>query len=295
MIESVRGQREEGWELWIMDGGSTDETAAVIGEYRHDTRIHWHSEPDRGQSHAINKGLARTSGEIFNWINTDDCLDAEAFVRLKQHFADPRVEVVCGRCRVFRQADGKTITHYQMPQFRSVYKTVLSDFCAQPSTFWRREVVVELGGVKEDLRCVMDWHLWLRYLVYRGQRAIRWVPEVLAHFRIHDESKTSSIRERFLQEIGWVHWDLFRQAGAPEQIVQYLKRDVRLELEPTRWRWGKDFKPERLFLEYCLRQAHRMRKDAKRRDEVRWLLDEARKLGGRRSLLWWQTAWRVKA
>ncbi len=294
MIESVRRQEEADWELWVMDGGSTDETAAVVAEYRDDARIHWVSEPDRGQSDAINKGLAKTSGAIFNWINTDDCLDEGTFKRLRGYFADPRVEVVCGQCRVFRDEGGETLDHYQMPQFRSVYKTVLSDFCAQPSTFWRREVVVELGGVKEDLRCVMDWHLWVRYLVYRGLRRVRWVPDVLAHFRIHGESKTSSIRERFLEEIRWVHWDLFRQAGAPEDLVAYVGRNVKLNLEPTRWLWGKDFSPERLFCEYCLRQAHRMRKDEKRRDEARWLLEQAKKLGGMKSLLWWQTTWRTR-
>jgi glycosyltransferase involved in cell wall biosynthesis len=296
-IRSVRGAGDESLELWVMDGGSTDNTVKVLEFHAaQDSRVRWISEPDAGQSHAINKGIARCSGEVFNWLNSDDYWDTSTFAHLKRYFQKMQIDVICGRCRVFEDSDeNKTVAHYQMPQFHCVYKTVLSDFCAQPSTFWRREVIDALGGVKQDLRCVMDWHLWVRYLIAYGMRRVRWVPEVLAHFRLHSASKTTNQTPRFHEEIAWVHGDLFAQAGAPAELVEYVRGNCSLHLEPTHWVWGKHFDPQKLFYTYCVRQAHRLRKDLKRREEARWLLSLAWKLRSRLSLLWLQSWWRIRS
>src|SRR5258708_6136901 len=77
-IESVLTQDYPNIEYWVIDGGSTDETLAILREYEGDPRFHWLSEPDKGQSDAINKGLVRCHGEIFAWLNSDDVFIKEA-------------------------------------------------------------------------------------------------------------------------------------------------------------------------------------------------------------------------
>lgn len=79
-IESVLGQDHRDLEYWVIDAGSQDGTVEMLREYERDARFHWISEPDKGQSDAINKGLARCTGEIFNWINSDDYLDRKSVV-----------------------------------------------------------------------------------------------------------------------------------------------------------------------------------------------------------------------
>ena len=81
-IESVLGQDHRDLEYWVIDAGSQDGTVEMLREYEHDPRFHWISEPDKGQSDAINKGLARSTGEIFNWINSDDYLEPGALARV---------------------------------------------------------------------------------------------------------------------------------------------------------------------------------------------------------------------
>src|SRR4051812_10184477 len=71
-INSVLSQDYPNVEYWVIDGGSTDETITILREYEHDARFHWISEPDRGQSDAINKGWRRSRGEILAWLNSDD-------------------------------------------------------------------------------------------------------------------------------------------------------------------------------------------------------------------------------
>ncbi len=96
-IESVLKQDYRDLELWVMDAGSKDGTVEMLREYEHDPRFHWVSEPDKGQSDAINKGLARCTGEIFNWINSDDYLEPGALSRVAEQFEkNPKADIVSG-------------------------------------------------------------------------------------------------------------------------------------------------------------------------------------------------------
>jgi len=105
-ILSVLGQGYPNLEYIVIDGGSTDETSAVLERYR-DQLDHVVSEKDDGQSHAINKGMAIASGEILTWLNSDDMLAPGALFAMAIAFATSRAEIVAGIAEIYR--DGKLI------------------------------------------------------------------------------------------------------------------------------------------------------------------------------------------
>ena len=97
-VRSVLDQGYPDLEYIVVDGGSTDESVSILERY--DDRIaYWVSESDSGQAHAINKGLARATGSIVAYINSDDYYLPGAFAEIARHFADPRVSWVAGSCR----------------------------------------------------------------------------------------------------------------------------------------------------------------------------------------------------
>ena len=94
-IESVLKQNYENFEHIVIDGGSTDETVSILKSYPH---LHWVSERDRGQTHALNKGFRKATGEIIAWINSDDWYADGVF-----HEAAAALEhapLVMGRCEL---------------------------------------------------------------------------------------------------------------------------------------------------------------------------------------------------
>ena len=102
-IESVLGQDYADLDYWVFDAGSRDGTVEILRRYEHDPRFHWVSEPDKGQSDAINKGLARCTGEVFNWINSDDYLEPGALGRVAEAFQENQgLDIVSGWTAEFR-------------------------------------------------------------------------------------------------------------------------------------------------------------------------------------------------
>src|SRR6187455_126103 len=96
-IQSVINQSYPNLEYIIIDGGSTDNTVDIIKKYQSHIS-YWISEPDNGQTDAINKGFAKCTGEIFNWLNSDDYYEPGALLKLGSLFFNkPSVEVICGK------------------------------------------------------------------------------------------------------------------------------------------------------------------------------------------------------
>jgi glycosyltransferase involved in cell wall biosynthesis len=199
-IDSVLSQEAVRVELLVMDGGSTDGTVDVLRSYGN--RITWVSEPDRGQSHAVNKGIQRATGEYLAWINSDDLLLPGALRRVAAVFdADPEVMWAYGRCRVVDERGKeirKPITAYKNLLLRrfSYRKLLLENFISQPATFFRRAVFDEVGLLREERHYDMDYDLWLR-LGRRYEPAV--VDAYLAEFRMHTSSKTNQGFEESLR------------------------------------------------------------------------------------------------
>lgn len=167
-IRSVLLQGYPDLELIVMDGGSSDETVAVLRKYE-SWLTHWQSAPDSGQSHAINEGFRRATGELYGWIGCDDRLLPGALVRAGRHFAEqPRCHWFAGSGQLVFPAAGRVGVMASrvesLDALQSFWRFGSAEcFVVQPSCFWRRWLWDAVGGVRADLHLAMDYELWLRF------------------------------------------------------------------------------------------------------------------------------------
>ncbi len=201
-LRSVLLQNYPNLEYFIMDGGSSDESVNIIRRYE-PWLSRWVSEPDRGQSHAINKGLDQGTGVIFAWLNSDDMLLPDALWRVaKAYQKQPEAAAWVGTCHLIR-ADGRIIKS-EAP--RGLNRDSLADwfyggFFFQPSCFFSAQVWQTIGGVDESLKFAMDVDLALR-LAEQGEYVK--LPDALSAAIIHDDAKTQALRPEMHAEIMYV-------------------------------------------------------------------------------------------
>ncbi|MDX9866258.1 MAG: glycosyltransferase family 2 protein [Anaerolineaceae bacterium] len=202
-ILSVLEQGYPALEVIVIDGGSTDGTLDILRQY--DDRLTWISELDRGQAHAINKGLALASGGVVAFLNSDDVYAPGALHAVGAYFAEhPQAQWLTGRCIVVNESGReirKAITAYKhlWLAFRSYGVLKVLNYISQPATFWRRGLLDEVGNLNEDLRFTMDYEYWLRI----GQRyRLHALRQRLAGFRLYAASKSGGgYEEQFTEEL----------------------------------------------------------------------------------------------
>jgi glycosyltransferase involved in cell wall biosynthesis len=196
--ETIRSILLQGYprlEYIVMDGGSSDATVEVIRRYE-PWIAHWASERDRGQTHAINKGLALATGEIFAYLNSDDLFLPGALAAVARELAShPEADVVYGKCRYVDEKRAELFTlQARVTDFEGYLRIwdrfAAGDFMTQPEVFCRTRPVKDLGGFREDLRSVMDFDMWLRMLA-AGCR-FHPIDVTVSEFRCH-ASQTSGI------------------------------------------------------------------------------------------------------
>lgn len=226
-IRSVLLQNYPNLEYIIIDGGSTDETVAIIKRYAQWISC-WVSEPDEGQSDAINKGIKKCTGEIFNWLNSDDWYMPGALYEVANAFiADRKLQIVSGHENHIG-LNGEILFHEGTFLTSSLEKTIELCEVAQPSTFFKFNAIKEIGGVSEDLHYIMDGEIWVKLLLLCGQDKFKKIQQVLVNFRLHEKSKTTSntIVNNFLFERSSIIIDLQRFTGVPENIIKYYIEEV---------------------------------------------------------------------
>lgn len=195
-IESVFTQSYPNIEYVVIDGGSTDETLDVLKSYG--DALNWVSEPDNGQTDAINKGFSRTSGSIRAYLNSDDVLLPEAVATVVNYFEQhPNCDVVYGRANYIDVEDQIT-GQYNTADYS--FERLMHDCCiCQPATFWRTSLADSIGPFNDQLNYVMDYEYWLR--AAHSGAGIRHISSLLANSRLYLETKTLSAREEIYREV----------------------------------------------------------------------------------------------
>ena len=231
-IQSVRQQSYKNFEHIVIDGCSTDNTTAILEQHDH---LCWVSEPDRGQSDAINKGFRLADGDIFAWQNADDLYFPQTFETVAAFFQQhPSVDFVYGYYQLI-DTDGEWICDVRPGEWNQWLFAHGRGSPLQPTVFWRRRISERVGEIDERLHYCMDIDFFARACKHFSFRRI---PEMLGQFRVHPESKTQAgtNRQKIMKENREVlsrHFDYSRLDHALFTAFRYRARLARSVKE--RW------------------------------------------------------------
>ncbi len=215
---SILWQGYDNVEIIVVDGGSTDDTATVLERYRPWIAV-LISEPDRGQSDAINKGFRHASGSILAWINSDDVFLPGAFRTVLDCFArHPERSWVIGSGDII-SAEGTFLRHIPAREGSAETLLAIEDDCflLQQSCFWRASLWEKAGGVDESLSLLMDYDLWWRFSHHCSGIVTQ---EKLGAMRYYATVKTRRQGERFPLELA----QIYARYGAHEQLRRLVSR-----------------------------------------------------------------------
>jgi glycosyltransferase involved in cell wall biosynthesis len=229
----------------VIDGASDDGTVELL-EQRHDPDLNWVSEPDSGQTEAVNKGLRRARGELIAWVNADDAYVPEVVDReLKRFERDPGLGAIFGAVN-YVDENGEVFRTLVPPRFSWRRYLYFGRFVTTPTIIFRRELLAQAPSLDESYVDAADYDFYLRLL--RGARVER-IDEPMLNFRYHPESKTTTdvwvqLDEARAIRLGWAQnplqaglmrsWEATRRAvlprisswphPAPQGAVKLLRR-----------------------------------------------------------------------
>ena len=201
-LRSVLEQDYPNLEYIVIDGGSTDGSLEIIQKYA-DQLAYWQSQPDQGQTDAINQGFDRASGEILAWLNSDDLLlpgAVSAAVRaLHEH---PEAAMVYGDALLIN-AEGKTIGKF--PAAQTDYRKLRRGYVhiPQQASFFRADLWRQVAPLDVSFYFAMDYDLWVRLAALAP---LVYVPQLWAAFRLHGEAKSIAADDRCWPEMLRVHY-----------------------------------------------------------------------------------------
>lgn len=192
---SIVSQRYPNLELILIDGGSTDNSVEVIKKFA-DQITYWVSEKDSGQTNAINKGLAKATGDIVAILNSDDTYLPGALDFVGEQFAaDPSLKWMTAPSLYFGPSRGEQKTEVMIPEVPdSPGRWLVRQTVAHPSTFLRKELHDKYGPFDESFYFGMDYEYWCR-LAFGGEKC-RTFRRPLSGYRMHGDSKSVSAVER---------------------------------------------------------------------------------------------------
>jgi glycosyltransferase involved in cell wall biosynthesis len=198
-LNSIVNQRYANIEVIVIDGGSRDDTVQVLRDYDK-VLAYWESVPDRGQSHALNKGFRRATGQIYAWQNADDLYLPNVFADVADVFRrHPRHSVVFGD---HLEIDGLNAVLCREYAFDIRWGQLVFEglTCNAQAMFWRREVHERFGFFDERLTYTMDHDMLLGFVASEGYEAFYRLNSPLACFRRHKDQKTRGFNSRVAAE-----------------------------------------------------------------------------------------------
>ena len=226
-IRSVLLQQYPNLEYIVIDGGSTDKTVEILQKYD-DWLTYWVSERDRGQTHALNKGIEQASGHLKAYLNSDDYYlpgSLEAVAKAWQK--NPDVDLFHGRCRYVNETGEKIGEQFgNITQFKEIIDLwgvwwKRRQF-VQPEVFWTKRITEKIGKFREDLYYVMDYDYWCRILQAGGQ--VQPINKELTCFRLTAEQKSNeseTVAQELLEVVKPILW----------QEKKLIPRSLRLKLQ----------------------------------------------------------------
>lgn len=212
-ILSVANQSYRNLEYIIIDGGSTDQTLDVLN--KHSSLIDfWVSEPDMGQSHALNKGFSRATGDIICWLNSDDYFLPDTLEVVAEEFSNNKLDILIGQSYNFYE-NGKHILAGFFDDL--VPRLLVGQVCPQPSTFFTRSSFLKVGGLDESLHYTMDWDLFARIGLIGN---IKTMDKVLSYQLLHPGGKMIKNSHLFCVEGSSVFCDLLYTLNGTDWALQ---------------------------------------------------------------------------
>ncbi len=209
-INSVLEQGYPDIEYLVVDGGSQDNSIEILTKY--ECKLAWWvSEKDCGQTHAINKGLIRASGDIIAWINSDDVYLPGAFKKIATAFEEnPDADIIYGDGILINENGIQIRRRHGIGfNYNIWFYSVIEPF--QPEVFYRRRVIEKAGPLDESFHMMMDREWWIR-MARMGIRFMH-IPEPLAALRVYKGRKSDTMKDINDQERWRIHdmyWEGFK-------------------------------------------------------------------------------------
>ena len=211
-ILSVLNQNYPKIEYIIIDGGSTDGSVEIIKKYEK-YLSYWISEPDQGQSAAINKGLKKASGEIVTWLNSDDKFLESALFKIAGHFLhSPDVGLIYGGVAFDEEKNSETNFGYDNP---CLERYMAGMAFPQPAAFFRRSLLEKTGYLNEKYHYGMDYDLFSRFALITQFKKTN---DIFSYYRIHPTSKSVKNYYLFIEE--WI--DVFLSLSENLQLKKTI-------------------------------------------------------------------------
>ena len=244
-ISSVINQQYPNLELFVVDGGSNDNTVDVIKKYEQHITW-WVSEKDKGQSHAINKGFAKATGEIITWLCSDDLYTPGTLHKVADYFSNQgdNVGLVYGGITTFK--DCVDLRNNWGYKDKSLERYLAGMAFSQPAAFYRKKYIDKVGGkLNEELHYGMDFDLFCRLAL-----VCDFVPvtDIFARYRLHYQSKSVSQANLFMADWNKTFVNLCNNLGW-NSLIDRLRSTGVVDESVFKWHYKFSFTPEKKIVE----------------------------------------------